>query len=90
VERSAIGRALTIWTHLRAAESASGRRFLCADETRRGIVPPSKRTLSTRLATLQSIKSPGKPVMESQLVVDQPESDEDGFLVVTFDSGSVP
>jgi hypothetical protein len=36
--------------------------------------------LSTRLATLETIKGWGEPVMESQIVVDATELDGDGFL----------
>jgi hypothetical protein len=35
--------------------------------------------LSTRLATLETIKGRGEPVMESQIVVDATELDGDGF-----------
>jgi hypothetical protein len=43
--------------------------------------PGGKNTLSRRLATLDAIKSRGEPVMESQIVVDHSELDENGFLV---------
>lgn len=36
---------------------------------------------STQLATLETIKGKGEPVMESQMVVDHTELDSDGFLV---------
>jgi len=51
--------------------------------------PNGNRILSTRLATLEAIKDRGEPVMESQMVVDHTELDEDGFLVVTFGNNSV-
>jgi hypothetical protein len=39
--------------------------------------------LSTRPATLKAIKGKGKPLMESQLVVDHTEVDDDGFFIAT-------
>jgi hypothetical protein len=36
--------------------------------------------LSARLATLETIRGKGEPVMESQMVVDDTELDADGFL----------
>jgi hypothetical protein len=39
--------------------------------------------LSTRPATLESIKGRGEAVMESQIVVDHTELDAEGFLVAT-------
>jgi hypothetical protein len=38
-------------------------------------------TLSRRRATLEAIKGNGEPVMESQIVVDHTEVDDNGFLI---------
>jgi hypothetical protein len=38
-------------------------------------------TLSKRRATLEAIKGKGEPVMESQIVVDHTEVDDNGFLI---------
>jgi hypothetical protein len=50
--------------------------------------PDSKGVLSTRLATLDAIKSRGEPVMESQIVVDHTELDAEGFLVSAIGNAS--
>jgi hypothetical protein len=50
--------------------------------------PGGKNTLSRRPATLDAIKSRGEPVMESQIVVDHSELDENGFLVAAMGSDS--
>jgi hypothetical protein len=42
---------------------------------------PGQSTLSKRRATLEAIKGKGEPVMESQIVVDHTEVDENGFLI---------
>ena len=42
----------------------------------------TENTVSTRPATLDSIRGLGDPIMESQLVVDHTELDDDGFLRV--------
>jgi hypothetical protein len=53
---------------------------------RRG--PDGEKLLSTRPATLEAIKGRGKPVMESQIVVDHTELDGEGFLVATVGNDS--
>ena len=50
--------------------------------------PDGKNTLSRRPATLDAIKGRGKPVMESQIVVDHTELDADGFLVAAIGNHS--
>jgi hypothetical protein len=42
---------------------------------------PGGRVLSKRRATLETIKGRGEAVMESQIVVDQTEVDDNGFLI---------
>ena len=44
--------------------------------------------ISIRPATLETIKSRGRPVMGSQIVVDHTELDAEGFLVIPARSGS--
>ncbi len=46
--------------------------------------------LSERLATLEAIKGRGEAVMESQLVVDHTEVDDNGFFIDGFGSESHP
>lgn len=41
----------------------------------------TKDVRSARAATLEAIQGRGEPVMESQLVVDQSELDDEGFLI---------
>jgi hypothetical protein len=55
---------------------------------RRG--PAGENLLSVRRATLDTIKSKGNAVMESQIVVDHTEVDGDGFLIGGVDSESHP
>jgi hypothetical protein len=45
--------------------------------------PSGERKRSARPATLKAIKGKGRPLMESQLVVDHTELDDDGFLVAS-------
>lgn len=49
----------------------------------------SVKRVSARPATLEAIKGIGEPIMESQLVVDQTELDDDGFLVIAVGNGSL-
>jgi hypothetical protein len=44
--------------------------------------------LSTRPATLKAIKGMGRPLMETQLVVDHTEVDSDGFFIPTGGNSS--
>jgi hypothetical protein len=50
--------------------------------------PTGRSTLSTRPATLKAIKGKGRPLMESQLVVDHTEVDDEGFFVAGIGNGS--
>jgi hypothetical protein len=43
--------------------------------------PAGEMSRSKRRATLETIKNMGTPVMESQIVVDYTEVDENGFLI---------
>jgi hypothetical protein len=43
--------------------------------------PTIQRSLPNRFATLEAIKNIGTPILESQLVVDHSELDDDGFLL---------
>ena len=45
--------------------------------------PPGESRLSKRPATLKAIKGKGRPLMETQLVVDHTEVDGDGFFIMT-------
>jgi len=47
--------------------------------------PGGQKTVSTRPATLEAIKGRGRPIMESQMVVDHTELDAEGFLAATVD-----
>ena len=53
--------------------------------------PTGENGISARPATLEAIKGRGRPIMESQLVIDRTELDGDGFLkaVVGNDSFAV-
>jgi len=52
--------------------------------------PAGEKTLSKRRAALEAIKDKGTAVMESQIVVDHTEVDEDGFLIDGVDNESHP
>ena len=45
--------------------------------------------ISARPATLEAIKGKGRPIMESQMVVDRSELDDDGFLMAAAGNGSL-
>jgi hypothetical protein len=47
----------------------------------RGRVPAGEQIPSKRRATLETIKGNGEAVMESQIVVDHTEVDDNGFLI---------
>jgi hypothetical protein len=49
-----------------------------------------EKILSNRRATLETIKTLGEPVMESQIVVDQTEVDSNGFLIGGVENKSHP
>jgi hypothetical protein len=55
---------------------------------RRG--PVDDESVSKRRATLEAIKSIGKPIMESQIVVDHTEVDGNGFQIGGVDHESHP
>ena len=50
--------------------------------------PNGEKILSTRSATLEATGGRGEPVMESQLVIDDSELDEEGFLVTAVGNDS--
>jgi hypothetical protein len=50
--------------------------------------PNGRNILSMRPATLEAIKGRGEPVMESQIVVDHTELDEEGYLTAAFGGDS--
>ena len=52
--------------------------------------PAAEKILSKRRATLQAIKGMGEAVMESQIVVDHTEVDENGFLIGGIGNESHP
>jgi hypothetical protein len=51
--------------------------------------PAGGSRISPRPATLEAIRGKGRPIMESQLVVDQTELDGDGFLLSTLGNSSL-
>jgi hypothetical protein len=55
---------------------------------RRG--PAGENILSKRRATLETIKGKGEAVMESQIVVDETEVDDYGFLIGAIDNELLP
>ena len=52
--------------------------------------PAAENILSKRRATLETIKGKGEAVMESQIVVDHTEVDDNGFLIGGVDDGLNP
>jgi hypothetical protein len=53
-------------------------------------VPAGEKILSRRRATLETIKDKGEAVMESQIVVDHTEVDDNGFLIGGVGNASHP
>jgi hypothetical protein len=53
-------------------------------------LPAGENRLSKRRATIEAIKSIGKPIMDSQIVVDHTEVDHNGFQIGGVDSESHP
>jgi len=51
--------------------------------------PSGEHGISARPATLEAIKGKGRPIMESQIVVDRTELDDDGFLRAAAGNGSL-
>jgi hypothetical protein len=49
-----------------------------------------EKMLSTRPATLETIKGKGEPIMESQIVVDHTELDGGGFLIASAGNDTYP